>query len=296
VRLIVFMFDSLIICTKDRPKALSTALESVSQQSQKPHEILVIDSSLDNNSEEFIEKFKEKSRLKVDYFRTEPGLTKQRNFGIEHISSLAEIVHFIDDDVILSHDYFRNVVLKFQEHKNAIAIGGAIQNLPEHRIGFLRRLFLLDSKREGVVLKSGINILNFVGKTDREVDWVSGCSMSFRRIVFSSLKFDETRLGNGVGEDVDMCLRAKFYGKVIWSPFIQLIHDPSPINRWSADRTRVATFYHHKKLADDGLAGVKYIAIYYSEIAQSFFKVFRAGIRGNFSVLFNEIRFWREVI
>jgi GT2 family glycosyltransferase len=271
-------------------------LESLSLQSQIPCEILVIDSSLDTASEKLIEHFREKTGLKVGYFRTEPGLTKQRNFGIAHISPLAEIVHFIDDDVILSTDYIRNVVLKFQEHKNAVAIGGAIQNLPVHRIRFLRRFLLLDSKKEGVVLKSGINILNFVGKADREVDWVSGCSMSFRRIVFASLKFDETRLGNGVGEDVDMCLRAKSLGEVIWSPTIQLIHDLSPINRWSAYKSRVATFHHKKKLADDGLANVGYFAIYYSEIAQSILHISRVRIRGAFTVIPEEIRFWREVI
>ena len=101
---------SLIICTYQRPKPLLQLLQSVQEQTLYPDEILIIDGST-NEATQFI--LEQNHFQNVHYFlvpKEHRGLTKQRNFGIEKVSSDVEIVCFLDDDTVLSTDYFEQLV------------------------------------------------------------------------------------------------------------------------------------------------------------------------------------------
>ena len=77
---------SLIICTYQRSQALVTLLKSVQKQRLYPDEILVIDGSIDNQTENVLIKEVIKN---LKYFKVEKqdrGLTRQRNFGIEKLN------------------------------------------------------------------------------------------------------------------------------------------------------------------------------------------------------------------
>ncbi|HET8887239.1 MAG TPA: glycosyltransferase, partial [Salinimicrobium sp.] len=71
---------SLIICTFQRPVALRTLLESVKQQSLYPNQIIIVDGSLDDQTQEMLKEhhFPNLENFKVD--EANRGLTKQRNF------------------------------------------------------------------------------------------------------------------------------------------------------------------------------------------------------------------------
>jgi GT2 family glycosyltransferase len=211
----------------------------------------------------------------VTYLRAEIGLTLQRNALIQNLPKNCEILHFIDDDSVVEPNYFAEIEATFQNNPAAVAVGGRILNLPKHTWTLAQRIFLVASKRQGVVLISGVNIMNFSGSEVREVDWLSGCSMSFRASIFSSINFDLNRAGNGIGEDVDFCLRAKSLGKVLWTPHACQQHLQSPVNRLKKRELRQSVLAHRLRLGKDRLGGVIKVFVF----SAFFYEAVRSSIR-----------------
>ena len=119
---------SLIICTYMRPQPLLKLLQSVSSQTLYPNEILIIDGSLYNQTQNTLE---ENNFKGLKYFKVQEedrGLTRQRNYGIERVSELSDIVCFLDDDVFLEPDYFDQLITTYSEKPDALAVGGYITN------------------------------------------------------------------------------------------------------------------------------------------------------------------------
>ena len=275
-----YPLQEVLICTKDRPYSLQNSIQSVLDQDLSPTRILIIDSSSGQESQELVRAIKVKANIDITYFKTLPGLTKQRNFGIANLLAGTEIIHFIDDDSILYPNYIHEMMNAFTEVPTALGIGGSIVNLPVHNLRKVKCYLGLDSPNEGVVLKNGINVMNFSGQSVREVDWVSGCSMSFRKEVFRSLSFDENRKGNGVGEDVDFCLQVQKYGKIYWNPKAKLFHDQSPINRLNQISNRYAVLNHRLKLADDGMGSVETVNVRSAFFLESLIIAFHSPFEG----------------
>jgi len=94
---------SVIICTRNRFDDFRKTLQSLTQQSRLPDELIVVDSS-DNLQ---IEGYLKSMELQVSfhYFHTNPGLTFQRNHGVK--KSIGDLLFFFDDDVDLDFAIFR---------------------------------------------------------------------------------------------------------------------------------------------------------------------------------------------
>ena len=119
---------SLIICTYMRPKPLLALLQSVKEQTIYPDEILIIDGSLDNETENVI---RENKFEKLKYFSVSAenrGLTKQRNFGISKVALNSEILSFLDDDTVLEPNYFFEIIITFQKDLGIVGVGGIAIN------------------------------------------------------------------------------------------------------------------------------------------------------------------------
>ncbi len=100
-----------------------------------------------------------------------------------------------------------------------------------NRPPLLSRLALKASRRPGRVLRSGYNTGCYDSPTPIYVDWLPGCSMSFRMSAIRGLKFDERRKGPNPGEDVDFGLRALDRGPLLYNPEARLVHHLSSTNR-----------------------------------------------------------------
>ncbi len=106
-----------------------------------------------------------------------------------------------------------------------------ITNLHRHRVPVAKRAFMLDSPRTGRVLPSGRNPLVVDVQSVTEVDWLSGCSMSFRRAVFETFSFNEELKGYCLGEDVEFSYRVHQRGRLLVTPDARIEHLQSPLNR-----------------------------------------------------------------
>ena len=118
----------LIICTYQRPQAVLKLLASVNEQTAYPDQILIIDGSLDTATQDVLASESWKNLQYHLVGKTDRGLTRQRNFGIDLVDLSCDIVCFLDDDVILESTYFEVILQTFIEKPDALGVGGFITN------------------------------------------------------------------------------------------------------------------------------------------------------------------------
>lgn len=195
---------AFIVPTKDNPTDLQKLLESLQNQTHKIDQLMIVDGS-DDPIKYLVEQY---NNLNIEYLRVyPPGLTKQRNAGIENINNNINLVGFLDDDVVLENDAIEKM-LDFWESA-ADKIGGAsfnILNIPSERSTMLTRLFFISGK-QGSILKSGFNVILQPVLKDMFVQWLCGGATVWRREIFTIYRFDEWFAGCSYIEDLDFSFR-----------------------------------------------------------------------------------------
>ena len=271
------MRHELVVCTRNRPDDTLRCLESVATQTRSPDRVIVVDSSDTDATKHVTETFARTSGLAVDFFHSAPGLTLQRNAALDHLDESTDVVHFVDDDAILDPAYLHGILATFEDHPQAGGAGGRICNLPEHLPNRLRRILLLNSRDQGVLLRSGVNVLSFTGDRPRRVGWLSGCSMSYRCRSITGLRFDESRSGNGVGEDVDFSARVAARAELVWTPLAVLEHRQSAINREDQATVMRRVIRSRWRLAADRVGQVSRTAVLYAIAGEVLISLTKAG-------------------
>lgn len=249
------MIFSLIICTYQRPDAITNLLNSVINQSVYPNQIIVVDGSEGIETQNLS---LEKTFKSLEYFKVEDdvrGLTRQRNYGISRLNEEAEVVCFLDDDVVLDRKYFEEIINTFQIRNDVVGVGGVATNenlwKPSKRTESTDKIYVLDgferneSQRFYLRNKLGLQSPDLPGIMPSfshgrtygypltgkvyEVDLLIGMAMSFRISVIDAEKFSLYFDGYGLYEDADYSLRALKYGKnaICTSAKLQHYHDPA---------------------------------------------------------------------
>jgi len=235
-----------------RPKSLLILLNSVSNQSLYPNEILIVDGSIDTKTKEFLssETFENLRYYLVD--KKNRGLTKQRNYGISKVSNDSKVIAFVDDDTKLSNNYFETLINTFKEDNSITGVGGVALN--EYRWQLKNSKVQYNNYKyysfDGYVYKEGLrNVFrNYLGLQSNqfpgimpkfsngrtcgypltgkiyEVDLLVGMSFSFKREVFKNINFSDYFEGYGLYEDADYSLRALSFGKNVINTNIHLEH------------------------------------------------------------------------
>lgn len=235
-----------------RPEPLVGLLQSVEKQTLYPNEIIVIDGSLNKETEIALTN-NEFQKLKYFLVNDEDrGLTKQRNFGISKVANDSEIVCFLDDDTVLESDYFAEIIKTFQTNNAISGVGGVAINeykwkIQQENVLYNKNKFYLF---EGYYYKEGLrNVMrNYLGLASNlgpgkmpdyshgrtcgfpmtgktyEVDLLIGMSMSFRKSVFDKINFSRFFEGYGLYEDADFSLRALEFGKNVINTKAHLSH------------------------------------------------------------------------
>lgn len=222
-----------MICTKDRPEDLRRCLESLLGQTRPPEMVRIVDASSTAESSAVAAKMGQRG-LPIWYRRSSPSTTRQRNLGVD--AGTSAVVHFLDDDVELDPPYLDAILRVFEDGRNhrVGGVGGIPRNLPPFRPSLVRRLIRPESCRQGAVLPSGRGVLVYTADGLLDVDWLSGCCMSFRREVFALERFDDRASGYVLGEDLDFSYRVRQHFRLLVSPEATLLHHESPTNRLDA--------------------------------------------------------------
>lgn len=241
---------TLIVCTYMREKPLLKLLQSVSEQTLYPNDLLIIDGSTNADTKISLEKnaFKNLRYFKVD--DENRGLTKQRNYGINLVDDSSEIICFLDDDIVLTPQYFENLIETYTNYPDALAVGGYIINEVEweerpkdknttkfYYDGWarnepsrfkLRTKFKLQPDANPGFLPTfahgrSIGFLPPSGKI-YQVEQLMGGVSSYKASVFKNLKFSTYFEGYGLYEDADFSIRLAKTGSIYINTKAQLNH------------------------------------------------------------------------
>lgn len=243
---------SLIICTYKRAVALFDLLQSVRLQTFYPNEIIIVDGSPDEDTQNLN---LENIFQNLNYYKVQPierGLTKQRNFGISMVSNDIDIVAFLDDDTVLEKDYFEEIIKTYSQYPNALGVGGYINN--ETKWEFIGNNYISKSnefyfdgwkRKDGsrFVIRKKLNLdsntqpgflpefshgrsIGFLPPSNKtyEVEQLMGGVSSFRKEVFEKFQFSTYFEGYGLYEDADFTLRLSKTGKLYVNTAAQLGH------------------------------------------------------------------------
>ncbi len=240
---------SVVICTRNRVDDLRACLASIAVQRRRADEVVVVDASDGDASERLVRAWqRDVPRTRVEVLRTAPGLTRQRNVGVDATSG--DIVTFLDDDVVLGPSYLAAIVQLFQVDPH---LGGAEGTVDVPRLRGRRRLanafralFAMNSlgRRRGVK-RSGFVTYDPWPRVARHVTCLVGCNMSFRREVFRRFRFDEWYDGYGLGEDMDFSYRVSRAYRLVQTPYARLVHRVSPVARDAVPRLHEMTAVNH---------------------------------------------------
>lgn len=111
---------SFIIPVYNRPGETEELLRSLSSQSDRDFEVIIVEDGSSESSEPVVEKYRD--QLDISYFYKEnSGPGPSRNFGCEKANG--EYLIFLDSDCVLPEEYF-NIVRETLEQNFSDAFGG----------------------------------------------------------------------------------------------------------------------------------------------------------------------------
>ena len=205
---------AVCICTRNRPESLRVTLSAVLASTLRPDQIVVSDDSdagsLDRNRSICM-------AVPGMVYCTGPrqGLAANRNNCITHLADPIRFVSFIDDDLCVRPNFFREAQAAILSHPEHTIVTGQ-----EVRFGFL-----IEPHNP-----SFWGYQNVPASNSRDHHTIVINTTLFPRTLFKSVRFDNhLRYGS---DEIDISGQAEYSGFVImFVPSLINDHYPSPINR-----------------------------------------------------------------
>jgi glycosyltransferase involved in cell wall biosynthesis len=217
---------SVVIATRDRPAVLRETLTVLARCDPQPAETLVVDGSDDGSAEPVA---RDASAV---YARSRPGLTIQRNVGLD--AAAGDVVVFLDDDATAHPRLFAALADGYRD-PDVVGVTGPVLEPGARRFGNMRsrwRRLLPGGGREGSLTRFGYPRRIQDEGRERDVEYMLGGLMSARRDVAARLRFDERLTGYALMEDEDFSYRLSRVGRIRFLPSASVVH-----RRVDADRT-----------------------------------------------------------
>lgn len=247
---------AVIVATKNRSDEIEQyALSSLERSVFRDFVCVVWDASDDERTRRIVESGK--WTFSLEYFKApRSGLTSQRNDAVEHVlKSFPHVAYllFIDDDSELANDALQGLLQSFGDGAiwgvnipHVAAIDGANDD----------KSFSLSSRSR--IMTSYLHNRSTCPEAHGiDVEWLSGCSMAFRRNVFDELglRFPEEfqRFGGyALGEDVALSyyLYTKMNKKLINSVLGTLCHHAAKGARLNIINMAASKWYNFHLLFD----------------------------------------------
>src|SRR5579875_2089502 len=209
---------SIIIITCNRPFLLDHCLQHVFAQSYQRREIIVVDSSTNNESELVVAQY---SEIKLIRLRGQHNnMPHARNSGVA--TSCGEIIAFIDDDAMVQPGWLEALVAAYCD-ETVGGVGGRVISMPEPYCDQFTGSPHLVVNVGGRIIGRDIGCMS---TETIEVDHLIGCNMSFRRMALEQAgRFDTNYTLTNLREETDMCIRVKQVGwRLLFVPAVAVLH------------------------------------------------------------------------
>ncbi len=242
---------SVLIPTYKRTADLERCLRSIEVQERPADEVVIVIRSVDEASRDFLTAWLPRLPLVIKQVEV-PGQVHALNSGLA--ASRGEIIAITDDDAAPRPDWLKRIEEHFLRDEGVGAVGGRdwVHHGPT----------LLDGKEAtvGSITWFGRLIGNHhlgVG-TAREVSYLKGANMSYRRSATDGLLFNARLRGKGaqVCNDLAFSLAVGQRGwKLIYDPDVAVDHYPAirfdadQRDKWSAEAIEDAAFNQYLSLA-----------------------------------------------
>lgn len=227
---------SAVIPTKNRMNDLLVAVTSVLEQERPPNELIIIDQSDSDESKTSVNSLVVESNVKLDLIyvhdQSISGLVHAKNEGAQ-VSS-GDVVAFLEDDVVLTPNYFSELEKGFTDNPSMLGCCGVpvvvTSFTPLYR--YLFSLFHQGLFYDARMVHGGQGEDH--ANTLVPSRFLSGGISAYRREVFTKVPFD---LVNDffMYEDIEFSTRAvREFGNdhFFINTAVRLDHRASPVNRY----------------------------------------------------------------
>jgi GT2 family glycosyltransferase len=167
---------------------------------------------------EFVEELERRTGLPGRYVTSAPGLTRQRNAGLDEASG--DVVVFADDDVVFGRSVFAALERAYRD-PGVVGATVDVQEPLTHRIGGRDsrvRKWLAGGGTEGTFSRYGYPRYLPAGSPETDVEVMPGCLMSARLEAARRVRFDEGLLGYALVDDEDFSWRLSRVGRIRYVP------------------------------------------------------------------------------
>ena len=241
---------SVIVCTKDRAKTLINLLASLSNQTMKPNEVIIVDASKNDDTKILIDEISIQLPYEIFYKKALPSSARQRNIGAA--ISRGNYLFFFDDDVVLDSDYIRIIMDTFSKFENCQlgGITGRIVNIKQSKKKLdtlFRKVFFLSDIGDGKVKLSGFPSSR-IDEKETYVGLLSGCNMVFPKAIFLQFMFDEIFDGYSYMEDVDLSYRVGKRYPLYYQPKARVNHYSTSYKEYDSKQLRKMMIQSHRYL------------------------------------------------
>jgi len=200
---------TVVICTYNRPNKIKKCLEKILENSLSPKKIIIVDQNQDKKTtiiSKFIFKKYNFKKFKLIKNLKNIGLTKSKNLSLKFV--MTKYVFFIDDDIILKNNFFKNII-KVISNKKGHGVCGVLTNYKNKKLNnFFYNLMNHGAFRDNRYYFQ--NYKKFLKKKIfyKKINSLPGGITCFNTSIFRRVKFDEKYITHNY-EDVDFCLRLK---------------------------------------------------------------------------------------
>ena len=217
------MKHGVYLATKNRENDVIKFVDSLILN-DADYQLILVDSTEPNVRFDFFQN-QLKNRyinLQITHIYHQGRLPSARNAGLD-LKLSHDLIHFFDDDVTIPNDYFKKIESFLERNPDVMGGGPRIKNsyLPnlEKDRSFTPELirliknFRLNFRSYGRVNSACKHhwVPDRPGITQK-VDWIPGCSMFFRPVIFKKFRFNQFMEngfnGYAFGEDLEFTFRA----------------------------------------------------------------------------------------
>jgi len=217
---------SVVICTRNRRKALERCVDSIVNQSYQPQDIIIVDDASGRKTNEVISEIVNNCKIPTKLIVNEKriGPAASRNQGIK--AAKCDIIAFLDDDCSADKNWLEELS-KYYKYESIVGVGGPVIELGRKvRIKAKPKNYMYISRSGNVVNNTRLGSEEELEKFDvKPVNFFQGGNMSYRRDVLIRLHgFDENFKGNGYREETDLGIRSNGFGVQIFNPNAYTFH------------------------------------------------------------------------
>ncbi|VAY87974.1 Glycosyl transferase, group 2 family protein [hydrothermal vent metagenome] len=208
-----------IVVYNENKETLTKAINSFNSINLEK-ELIIVDNSPVSNLKKFIEEF---DNTKYIFNNKNIGFGAGHNLAFKNLQKKSDIHMIINPDVYFNGNDIKNMTIWMQKDKNISLCVPQVLNANRSVQNIVRNIPTISGllKRK---LHLGSGELDIKNNTIANIPFAHGCFLIFKTTIFTKLNGFDERFFMYM-EDVDICMRAKQFGKTVINSNFNIYHE-----------------------------------------------------------------------